>query len=60
LVSSRCISCHTLERVYRYNGSDWDRVVGRMKAYGTRLTESDYAKIVAYLEGHEDQKTEEK
>jgi hypothetical protein len=50
LVSSRCISCHTLERVFRYKGSDWDRVVGRMRAYGARLTQEEAAKVVDYLE----------
>jgi hypothetical protein len=53
LVSSRCISCHTLERVYRYKGTDWDRVVGRMEAYGTRMTGEEAAKIVEFLEGGE-------
>jgi cytochrome bd-type quinol oxidase subunit 1 len=56
LVSSRCISCHTLERVYRYKGSDWDRVVGRMKAYGTRVTGEEVDKIVEYLESGEVQR----
>ena len=60
LVSTRCISCHTLERVHIYKKSDWDRVVGRMRAYGTRLTEAESQKIVDYLEGREDQKTEDK
>jgi len=49
LVSYRCISCHTLERVYRYKNSDWDRVVGRMKAYGMRLSEEERQDIVKYL-----------
>lgn len=56
LVSSRCISCHTLERVYRYKGSDWNRVVGRMGAYGTRMTGEEAAKIVEFLESGELQK----
>lgn len=56
LVSSRCISCHTLERIYRYKGTDWDRVVGRMKAYGTRLTNEEAVKIAEYLESGELQK----
>jgi hypothetical protein len=49
LVSSRCISCHTLERVYRYKGTDWDRVVGRMAAYGTRMTGEEAAKMAEFL-----------
>jgi len=53
LVSARCISCHTLERIYRYKGTDWDRVVGRMKAYGTRLTGAEAAEIADYLAGGE-------
>jgi mono/diheme cytochrome c family protein len=51
LVSSRCISCHTLERLHRYKRSDWDRVVGRMRAYGLRLSEKQTRKIVTYLSG---------
>ncbi|UCD50048.1 MAG: cytochrome c, partial [Phycisphaerales bacterium] len=53
LVSARCISCHTLERIYRYKGTDWDRVVGRMKAYGTRLNGEEAAEIADYLESGE-------
>jgi len=56
LVSARCISCHTLERIYRYKGTDWDRVVGRMAAYGTRLTSEEAAKIAEYLASGELQK----
>ena len=55
LVSERCISCHTLERVHRYRRSDWDRVVGRMRAYGTRLTDEEMQKIVTYLGSDEAQ-----
>ncbi len=53
LVSFRCISCHTLERVHRYQGRDWARVVGRMRAYGARLTPAEMQKIIDYLEGRE-------
>jgi len=49
LVSYRCISCHTLERIHRYRGTDWDRVVGRMQAYGMRLTDEEMQKIIAHL-----------
>jgi len=49
LVSYRCISCHTLERIHVYRHDDWDRVVGRMRAYGMRLTDEETRKIVDYL-----------
>lgn len=49
LISYKCISCHTLERVHLFRGSDWDRVVGRMKAYGMRLTNEEMQKIITYL-----------
>ena len=51
LISSRCISCHTLERTFRPQGSkaNWDRVVGRMHAYGMRLTPEEKQIIVKYL-----------
>lgn len=55
LVSSRCISCHTLERLHVYRHSDWDRVVGRMKAYGTRLTPEETSKVIEYLQSNEGQ-----
>jgi len=55
LVSYRCISCHTLERIHVYKGTDWDRVVGRMKAYGMRLTDEETQKIIAYLAGEGEQ-----
>lgn len=55
LVSYRCISCHTLERVHRYKHADWDRVVGRMRAYGMRLTDQEMQKIITYLSGKEAQ-----
>jgi cytochrome bd-type quinol oxidase subunit 1 len=53
LVSVRCISCHTLERIHVYEHSDWERVVGRMRAYGARLTEEESKKVVDYLSGAE-------
>jgi mono/diheme cytochrome c family protein len=49
LISTKCISCHTLERVNLYRHSDWQRVVGRMRAYGMRLTEEEMQKVVTYL-----------
>ncbi len=55
LVSDRCISCHTLERVHFYSGSDWDRVVGRMRAYGMRATGEEMQKIITYLAGNGEQ-----
>jgi hypothetical protein len=50
LVSYRCITCHTLERVQRYRRSDWDRIVGRMRAYGTRLSDKESREIITYFE----------
>ncbi len=49
LLSYKCISCHTLERVNLYRHSDWQRVVGRMRAYGMRLTDEEMQKVVTYL-----------
>ena len=49
IVSSKCIACHTLERVHRYRGSDWDRVVGRMRAYGLQLSEEQTQRTIDYL-----------
>lgn len=51
LVSYRCVSCHTLVRVHRYPRFDWDRVVGRMQAYGLRVTAEEMQEIVDYLAG---------
>jgi hypothetical protein len=56
LVSYRCISCHTLERVHRYKRSDWDRVVGRMRAYGMRLTDDEGREIIDYLKSEAPQR----
>jgi hypothetical protein len=53
LVSDRCISCHTLERIHLYKGDDWDRVVGRMKAYGMRLTSEEMQKLITHLSGED-------
>lgn len=58
LASSRCITCHTLERIHVYEHSDWDRVVGRMIAYGARLTPEESSKVVRYLESGADQQAE--
>jgi cytochrome bd-type quinol oxidase subunit 1 len=55
LVSYRCISCHTLERIHVYKGTDWDRVVGRMRAYGMRLTSEEMQKIITHLSGEDGQ-----
>ena len=52
LVSSRCISCHTLERVHWYKRSDWDRIVGRMRAYGLRITDEQSQNIIIYLKSN--------
>lgn len=60
LVSYRCISCHTLERLHRYKRSDWELVVGRMRAYGMRLTEEQTQKIITYLAGNETQRNSSK
>ena len=49
LISSRCISCHTLERAFRPQGPSWDRVIGRMQAYGMRSTPEERHKIVQYM-----------
>ncbi|MHC4257490.1 MAG: cytochrome ubiquinol oxidase subunit I [Planctomycetota bacterium] len=51
LISSRCISCHTLQRAFRPQGSEekWDRVVGRMHAYGTRLTPQEKKIVVQHI-----------
>jgi hypothetical protein len=54
LVSYRCISCHTLERVHRYQADDWERVVGRMRAYGMRMTQEEMRRVIDYLKGDED------
>lgn len=51
LLSTACISCHTLLRVNLYSRSDWNRVVGRMRAYGMRLTEQQTQIIIDYLSG---------
>jgi len=57
LVSYRCISCHTLERIHLYKHTDWDRVVGRMRAYGMRLTDEEMQKIVTYLSSEKAQES---
>ena len=54
LVSSKCISCHTLERIHVYKDSDWDRVIGRMRAYGTNLTDEEAQEIIKYLNEKQD------
>ena len=55
LVSTRCISCHTLERVHLYRDTDWDRVMGRMRAYGTRFTEQENRKMIDHLAARQQQ-----
>jgi hypothetical protein len=54
ILSYRCISCHTLERVHRYQGQDWERVVGRMRAYGMRMTHEEMRRVIDHLEGREE------
>ena len=49
LISQRCITCHTLERMRRYAHQDWDRVVGRMRAYGTRLSDEEAETVTRHL-----------
>ena len=50
LISYRCVSCHTLERMRRYKHDDWARVVGRMRAYGTKMTGEEEKIIVDHLQ----------
>ncbi len=53
LIRTRCIDCHTLERVKNYRGDDWERVVQLMRIYGTKLTDEEAETIVEYLKaGH--------
>ena len=50
LISEKCSTCHTLEKVRDYEGDDWKEVVDRMIVYGTELTEEEAANIIAHLE----------
>jgi len=49
LLSEKCIGCHTLERVNHYSRNDWPRVVGRMQAYGTKITHEQATIISDHL-----------
>ncbi len=49
LISQKCIQCHTLERVHRYEGDDWDILVERMRAYGLKLNHEEARKIADHL-----------
>lgn len=50
VISERCVGCHTLYRVQKYKGKHWHRVVKRMQAYGTKISNEEVDKIARHLE----------
>jgi cytochrome c1 len=48
LFVSRCLECHTLPRITKYNREQWPHLVSRMSGRAS-LSASEQAAIVAYL-----------
>ena len=48
LFVSRCLECHTLPRITKYNREQWPHLVSRMSGRAN-LSASEQAAIVAYL-----------
>jgi mono/diheme cytochrome c family protein len=48
LFASRCLECHTLPRVTKYNREQWPHLVSRMSGRAN-LSASDQSAIIAYL-----------
>ena len=49
LIRRHCVRCHGLDRLRAYPRDDWDRVVRVMRIYGTRISDTEAAKITAHL-----------
>ena len=50
LISEKCSTCHTLDKVRDYKGDNWEEVVDDMIDKGAELTKEEAAKVIAYLE----------
>jgi hypothetical protein len=48
LFAQRCIECHALPPVWRYDSEEWPRIVNAM-AHRAALTSTDREAIVAYI-----------
>ncbi len=52
LVATKCVRCHTLDRVQRArrNRAAWQLTISRMRAHGLILSADDEQKVLDYLE----------
>ncbi len=50
LISERCTSCHSLERMRKYRLSNWGQVMRRMRALGTKMTPEEMQVMQKHLE----------
>ena len=48
ILTSRCISCHSIQPVAKYSVEEWGRIVQRM-GEKARLTEAEKSQLLAYL-----------
>ncbi|HET9418448.1 MAG TPA: cytochrome c [Chthoniobacterales bacterium] len=48
LFAQRCIECHTLPPVWRYQAEDWPQIVNSM-AHRAALTSGEREAIIAYI-----------
>jgi cytochrome bd-type quinol oxidase subunit 1 len=50
LIRTKCIGCHTLQRVKNYPLDRWPLIVRQMRAYGLKLTNEEAETIVEHLQ----------
>ena len=49
VLSKKCSKCHSLERVYTTNTTDWSATVNKMAGFDPNISESDIKLITEYL-----------
>jgi hypothetical protein len=53
LIRTKCVGCHTLERVKNYPLENWRLIVEHMRAYGAKLTNEEARRIAEHLRSKE-------
>jgi hypothetical protein len=52
LLRTKCIGCHTLQRVKNWDRDRWPLIVRQMRAYGLKLTNEEAEIIVEHLQSN--------
>jgi hypothetical protein len=52
LIESKCVMCHTLDRVKaaKHDAAGWEQTISRMRSNGLVITDEEMQQILDYLE----------